>query len=173
MISFEEVVNESNLDKELEEYKKLGYIPNCKYSDKGIAGWCCSLSKNGEYLFGIKGKLHSKEESQNKILDYIKKDLQKSNKPLLESTDFNFLNEEEKIEVENAIKLLNESDLNNLDEGIISNILSGIGGFIIGPAIGKVIANALGIEKGILYDMLTSRLVSAALGSAVSKAVIK
>ena len=39
----------------------------------------------------------------------------------------------------------------------------------IGPSIGKVIAKALGIEKGILYDMFTSRVVGTALGVAISK----
>ena len=42
-------------------------------------------------------------------------------------------------------------------------------GFMFGPSIGRIIANALGVEKGILYDMLTSRLVSAALGDAIQK----
>jgi hypothetical protein len=51
----------------------------------------------------------------------------------------------------------------------IVGTLGGVAGFLVGPAIGKVIANALGIEKGIIYDMLTSRLATAALGAALTK----
>jgi len=64
-----------------------------------------------------------------------------------------------------------DTKLKDIDEGIISKVLGGITGFVIGPSIGKVIANALGIQKGIIYDMLTSRLVGAALGSAITKYV--
>jgi len=59
--------------------------------------------------------------------------------------------------------------LENLDEGLFGKILGGVAGFVIGPSIGKVIAKALGIERGLLYDMFTSRLVGAALGTAISK----
>jgi hypothetical protein len=59
--------------------------------------------------------------------------------------------------------------LRDIDEGIIGRVLGGIAGFAVGPSVGRVIANALGIDKGIIYDMLTSRLVGAALGSALTK----
>lgn len=62
-----------------------------------------------------------------------------------------------------------DTKIKDMDEGLIGKILGGITGFVIGPSIGKVIANSLGIEKGIIYDMLTSRLVGAALGSAITK----
>jgi len=61
--------------------------------------------------------------------------------------------------------------LNNLDEGFLSKLIGGAAGFIIGPSVGKVIAKALGVEKGILYDMFTSRLVGAALGAALTKSL--
>jgi hypothetical protein len=57
----------------------------------------------------------------------------------------------------------------NLDEGIIGRLIGGIAGFFIGPKIGRVIAHALGIEKAILFDMFSSKLVGAALGSAIAK----
>ena len=70
---------------------------------------------------------------------------------------------------------LYESDgvdgLQNIDEGWLGKLVGGVAGFVIGPAIGKVIAKALGIQKGLLYDMFTSRLVGAAFGSAISKSV--
>ena len=62
-----------------------------------------------------------------------------------------------------------ETKIRDIDEGILGRVLGGIAGFAVGPSVGRVIANALGIDKGIIYDMLTSRLVGAALGSAITK----
>jgi hypothetical protein len=59
--------------------------------------------------------------------------------------------------------------LQNINEGILGNILGGTAGFFLGPSIGKVIARALGVEKGILYDLFTSKLVGIALGAAIAK----
>jgi len=59
--------------------------------------------------------------------------------------------------------------LASLDEGFLSKIIGGAAGFVIGPSVGKIIAKALGINRGLLYDMLTSRLVGTALGSALTK----
>ena len=60
-----------------------------------------------------------------------------------------------------------ESLVNNtpLDEGILGSILGGTAGAIAGPAMMKAICKALGLEKGALYDLLTSRLVLAAVGA--------
>jgi hypothetical protein len=55
-----------------------------------------------------------------------------------------------------------------VDEGFLSKLIGGAAGFIVGPTIGRVVARALGIEKGVLYDMLTSRLVTTALGAAIA-----
>lgn len=90
---------------------------------------------------------------------------------VLNESDFSYLNESEKAEVQDMLRKFGDKRVDELDEGILGSILGGLTGFIVGPAIGKVIANALGIEKGIIYDMLTSRLVSAALGSALTKYV--
>ena len=58
---------------------------------------------------------------------------------------------------------------NGVGSKLKEGFLGTLAGFIVGPAVGRVIANALGVEKGILFDMLTSRLVSAALGNAIQK----
>ena len=87
----------------------------------------------------------------------------------LNEEDFSFLNESEKSEVQDILKKFGNKKISELDEGLLGSILGGLTGFIVGPAIGRVIANSLGIDKGIIYDMLTSRLVSAALGSAITK----
>lgn len=94
-----------------------------------------------------------------------------SNESIFEGIDVSYLTESELLEAVNAYTKLNESfekgGIEQLEKEIQEGLLGTIAGFIMGPAIGKVVANALGIERGILYDMLTSRLVSAALGSAI------
>ena len=60
-------------------------------------------------------------------------------------------------------------DLDRLEEGIINegllgSIIGGLTGFALGKSVGKMIAKVLGIQKGIFYDLLTSRVVGAALG---------
>lgn len=88
---------------------------------------------------------------------------------VLSNEDFSYLNESEKQEVQNVLHKFGNKKIDELDEGILGSIIGGLTGFVVGPAIGKIIANALGIEKGIIYDMLTSRLVSTALGAAITK----
>jgi hypothetical protein len=94
-------------------------------------------------------------------------------KPIFEAHEVEGLNEAEILEAEKVYAELKDyiqkNGIENLDEGILGSILGGVAGFVIGPAVGRVIANALGIQKGILYDMFTSRLVGAALGAAITK----
>ena len=57
-----------------------------------------------------------------------------------------------------------------VDEGFLGSLALGAGGFLLGPTIGKAICTALGIhENGVLGTMLTSRLVTTALGLALGK----
>ncbi|MFW6226407.1 MAG: hypothetical protein ACOC3V_05570 [bacterium] len=57
-----------------------------------------------------------------------------------------------------------------IDEGFLSGLAGGAVGAIAGPAIGRAICKTLGIdEKGHLGKLLTSRLVTAALGYALAK----
>jgi len=71
------------------------------------------------------------------------------NELVLNETEFTYLNESERAEVDEILKQFGDKKINELDEGILGSILGGLTGFIVGPAIGKVIANSLGIEKGI------------------------
>lgn len=93
--------------------------------------------------------------------------------PIFETYEVEGLTESEVVEAERVYKELaqyiKENGIEKLDEGILGRIVGGLAGFVIGPAIGRIIASALGIEKGILYDMFTSRLVSAALGASLAK----
>jgi hypothetical protein len=100
------------------------------------------------------------------------------NIPLLqESVDLQYLTESELAEAERIYKEIQEAveihGINGLDEGILGSIIGGAAGFLVGPTIGKIVANALGIDRGILYDMLTSRLVSTALGASIAKNIGK
>ena len=52
-----------------------------------------------------------------------------------------------------------------IDEGIIKSLVGGLTGVTIGPSIGKAICKALGIEKGLLYDLFTSRIFTTAVAA--------
>ena len=106
-----------------------------------------------------------------KSFNEIRVDITLANCIQLSESDFQYLNEAERTEVQNILNQFGDKKLSELDEGILSSIIGGVAGFVVGPAIGKAIAHALGVEKGVIYDMLTSRLVSAALGSALAKYV--
>lgn len=56
---------------------------------------------------------------------------------------------------------------NNLEEGFIGTVLGGIAGMTAGAAIMKAVCKTLGLEKGVLYDVLTSKMVCAAAGAAI------
>lgn len=50
-----------------------------------------------------------------------------------------------------------------VDEGVLAGILGGGIGLALGPKVGQAICNALNIQKGVLYDLLNSRLVTTAI----------
>ena len=57
-----------------------------------------------------------------------------------------------------------------IDEGFLSGLVGGTVGALAGPAIGKAICKVLGIDpNGNLGKLLTSRLVTTALGYAIGK----
>lgn len=72
-------------------------------------------------------------------------------------------------------KLYNEileklNDDSNIDEGFWGSVLGAGAGALAGPAVGRAMCKALGIdEKGHLGKLLTSRLVTAAIGAALGK----
>ena len=76
------------------------------------------------------------------------------------------LNESQIIEVENASQQIAELiKKGEIDEGVIGSLIGGLTGVTIGPSIGKAICKALGIERGLLYDLLTSRIFTTAVAS--------
>ncbi len=57
-----------------------------------------------------------------------------------------------------------------LDEGILGSIIGGAAGALIGPAIGRALCKVLGIDtRGHLGKLMTSRLVTTAMGIALGK----
>lgn len=57
-----------------------------------------------------------------------------------------------------------------VDEGFLGALVGGTAGLLAGPAIGRAICGALGIkEEGVLGKLLTSRLVTTAMGIALGK----
>ena len=50
-----------------------------------------------------------------------------------------------------------------IDEGIFAGIVGALTGATFGPKIGKALCEALGVTKGFLYDLLTSKLFTAAV----------
>jgi uncharacterized membrane protein YeaQ/YmgE (transglycosylase-associated protein family) len=66
-----------------------------------------------------------------------------------------------------AIKL-NKGE--EIDEGFFGALVGGTAGALVGPAIGKAVCSALGIkEEGVLGKLITSRLVTTAIGAALSR----
>jgi len=75
-------------------------------------------------------------------------------------------------EAENAYNILVEKLQKGepVDEGFLGGLLGGGLGFLAGPAIGKAICSVMGIkEDGPLGKLLTSRLVTTAMGIALGK----
>jgi len=89
------------------------------------------------------------------------------------------LTEEQETAIDNAVDRIMEEHNNGKDlevimeeiinEGILGSVLGGLTGFALGKSVGKAIAKVLGIQKGALYDLLTSRLIGAALVAVLGK----
>jgi len=136
--------------KEFTEYKAE------KDGMKGISG--------GPGLSGI--RVDSVNESVKLFSEYLQQS----------EAGLPFLTESENAEVDTWVGIFEDEyngDISLLDESFLTRLVGGTAGFLIGPTIGKVIAKALGVEKGILFDMFSSRLVSAALGAAIAKSFEK
>lgn len=70
------------------------------------------------------------------------------------------------MEVENASEQIAELiKRGEVDEGAIGSLIGGLTGMTMGPSIGKAICKALGIEKGLLYDLFTSRIFTTAVAT--------
>ena len=104
-----------------------------------------------------------------KTYNEMKKEKEEKINEFFSSGEFDYLNESEKKELYDLLEEYKDVKVEDLDEGFFGKFVGGVTGLIVGPAIGKIVARTLGVEKGILYDMLTSRLVSTALGASIGK----
>lgn len=55
-----------------------------------------------------------------------------------------------------------------IDEGIFATLLGGLAGVTAGATLMKALCKALGIEKGMLYDFLTSKVLCGVAGAAIA-----
>lgn len=88
-------------------------------------------------------------------------------KTMEEIAEQGMLNEDLDKQYDNAIKILQEARENQqpIDEGLFKAIFGGLVGATAGPALGKALCKTLGLdEKGMLGNLLTSRLFLTALG---------
>ena len=101
--------------------------------------------------------------------------LELKNKPtskIFESEEIMDFTQQQINEAENAYNTILEKLENgeDLEEGFLSGLVGGGIGALAGPAIGRAICKALSIdENGTLGKLLTSRLVTAAIGYAMGR----
>jgi len=91
---------------------------------------------------------------------------------IFESEQIKDLTPDQIIEAEHVYNVLVEKlqKGEQIDEGLFGALVGGTVGALVGPAIGNAICNVLGINKdGPLGKLLTSRLVSTAMGVALGK----
>jgi hypothetical protein len=140
-------------------------------SDKSSAPWI--IGHNDPEFKIIKGAIKKRYERAKKIAG-----IKESEETTLLFTDYratkqkglDYLTEDENIAIDEFVEEVFEGEFaGKVEEGLFGRVIGGVAGFLVGPTIGKIIAKVLGIEKGVLYDMFTSRLVSTALGSAIAK----
>ena len=55
-----------------------------------------------------------------------------------------------------------------IDESFFGTLFGGLAGATLGASVMKAICKALGVEKGMLYDLLTSKLVCGIAGAAIA-----
>jgi uncharacterized membrane protein YeaQ/YmgE (transglycosylase-associated protein family) len=107
----------------------------------------------------------------NDILTYYELKAFKTSK-IFEAEDIKDLSYAQILEAEevynNLINKLKNGE--EIEEGFFTSVAGGVAGALLGPAIGKAICKVLGIdENGTLGKLLTSRLVSAAIGASLGK----
>ena len=88
-------------------------------------------------------------------------------KTMEEYANQDMLKEDLDKQYDKAIQMLQEAKENQqpIDEGLFKAIFGGLVGATAGPALGKALCKALGLdERGMLGNLLTSRLFLTALG---------
>jgi hypothetical protein len=88
---------------------------------------------------------------------------------IFESHEIEGCNPQQILEAEKAYSMLVEKlkSGEEISEGLLGSLIGGALGATGGVTLMKAIANVLGITSGPLYDLLTSRLILAAVGAKV------
>lgn len=60
-----------------------------------------------------------------------------------------------------------------INEGFFSSLLGGLAGVTIGATVMKAVCKAIGLEKGMIYDLLTSKMVCGIAGAAIANNLSK
>ena len=81
----------------------------------------------------------------------------------------------ETLSYDEVIHKLNEAKEQNvpIEEGIFGAIGGVVLGSAFGPKLGAAICKALGVEKGLLYDFLTSKALCGVAGAAIANNIGK
>lgn len=77
---------------------------------------------------------------------------------------------EEIVKAGEKSNFMNEGLEDNLDEGLFTALIGGTAGALIGPAVARALCRVLGVsESGTLGKLLTSPLVTGAIGAELAK----
>ena len=84
---------------------------------------------------------------------------------------YNNILEDKELLIENKSKIISNAlrEGKQLDEGFFGAVLGGIAGLTAGASVMKAVCKALGVEKGPLYDVLTSKIVCGSVGTILGK----
>lgn len=86
-----------------------------------------------------------------------------------------FIEKNNELLLENKINKLSEA-INSgqqIDEGFFSSVLGGVAGLTAGSAVMKAVCKSLGIEKGLLFDLLTSKVICGIAGAKIANSISK
>ena len=111
------------------------------------------------------------EKNESRLQTYYNFKYNKSSR-IFEAEEIKDLSENEIMIAEAAYDILVEKLINGepIEEGFFGGLVGGIAGAVVGPAIGRAICTVLGIkEDGPLGKLLTSRLVTTAMGITLGK----
>lgn len=58
-----------------------------------------------------------------------------------------------------------------IDEGVLGTLLGGLAGLTAGAAIMKAVCKSLGIKDGLMYNLLTSKVICGVAGAAIGNKI--
>lgn len=59
----------------------------------------------------------------------------------------------------------------DIDEGVLGTLLGGLAGLTAGAAIMKAVCKSLGIKDGLMYNLLTSKVICGVAGAALGNKI--